>query len=121
MYSVNADTRKNRLTITLNGTIEETEVKQYNSDVKKQVSLLRPGFTSLLDLREAHIFTQSMVGLDTFTETKEIAVKAGLSKSAMVVNSPTLKMQISRIFKEVGTKDEAFQTIEDAEKFLDEK
>lgn len=117
MYNVKADTLKNRLYITVDGTIESSEVEVYKSNVKKCVSMLKSGFTAFMDLRKAEVFDQeSMAQLQG---TKEIAVAAGLSKSAMVVESPILKMQMNRNFKDVGPQDKAFNSIEEAEKFLD--
>lgn len=52
--------------------------------------------------------------------TKMIAVDAGLTKSAMVVESAILKMQMNRNFKDVGPQDKAFTELDEAEKFLDE-
>lgn len=120
MYEVKSDLAKNRLTIKIVGTIEEEEVKDYNNAVKKNVSSLKRGFTALLDLRECGIFTQQMVSLEQFMDTKKIAIEGGMIVSAMVVNSGTLKMQIRRIFREVGSPDESFDNIAEAEKFLDD-
>ncbi len=119
MYTIKCDLKKNRLFVTLVGTMQKEEVPQYNADMKKNIGTLKPGFTVLLDLTEAKIFTQEAINLDSLVETKEIAVKAGMSKSAMVVTSPTLKMQFVRNFKSIGSKDEPFGTFEEAEAFLD--
>jgi hypothetical protein len=119
MYTIKYDLKKNRLFVTLVGTMQKEEVPQYNADMKKNVGMLKSGFTVLLDLTEAQIFTQEAISLESLVETKEIAVAAGMSKSAMVVASPTLKMQVVRNFKNIGVKDEPFGTYEEAEAYLD--
>lgn len=119
MYTIKYDLSKNRLFVTLVGTMQKPEVPQYNADMKKNIGMLKTGFTVLLDLTEATIFTQEAISLESLIETKEIAVKAGMSKSAMVVTSPTLKMQFIRNFKSIGAKDEPFGSFEEAEAYLD--
>lgn len=116
MYNVKTDILKNRMYITVDGTIGVDEVDNYTSDLKKNVAMLKPGFTALLDLRKAQIFTQET--MQQLQGTKEIAVNAGISKSAMVVESVVLKMQMNRNFKEVGPQDQAFTEIDEAEEYL---
>ncbi len=119
MYKVKADHVKNRLYVTVINTIEKGELAQYCTDMKNSIATLKTGFTALLNLKDAGVFTQDAVSLESLNETKEVAVRAGMSKSAMVVCSPTLKMQITRNFKNIGSKDEAFDAVEEAEAFLD--
>lgn len=118
MYTIKADTSKNRLYITIDGTITKEELSTYTATLKENTGMLKSGFTALLDLRKASVFDQET--MKELQNTKEIAVKAGLSKSAMVVESPTLKMQMNRNFKDVGPQDRAFNDVAEAEKFLEE-
>lgn len=118
MFEVKVNTLKNRLYVTVDGTITANELDAYRASMKKNVTMLKSGFTALLDLRKTSVFDQ-----DTMMQlqgTKEIAVAGGLSKSAMVVESATLKMQMNRNFKDVGPQDRAFNDIAEAEQFLNE-
>lgn len=116
MYIIKADTSINRLYITVEGTIENSEVEVYTNTLKKNVNMLKPGFTALLDLRKAKVFGQEE--MKSIQGTKEVAVAGGLSKSAMLVESAVLKMQMNRNFKEVGPQDMAFTEYDEAEAFL---
>ncbi|MHB8065596.1 MAG: hypothetical protein ACYDG2_23760 [Ruminiclostridium sp.] len=118
MYDVKANTLKNRLYITVKGTIGRSEVEDYKLAVKKNVAVLKSSFTALMDLRKSAVFDQeSMAQLQG---TKEIAVAAGLTRSAMVVESAIVKMQMNRNFKDVGPQDKAFTDLDEAEKFLND-
>lgn len=118
MYEIKADKQKNRMYIMVDGTIAVNSVDAYQADMKKAVASLKSGFTALLDLRKTSVFDQE--SMKQLQGTKDIAVQAGLKKSAMVVESATLKMQMNRNFKEVGPQDKAFNDINEAESFLDE-
>lgn len=118
MYEISADIRKNRLTICLDGTISTKSVEKYIASFREAILALKPGFTALLDLRRASVFERETI--KELHDPKLIAVKAGLRKSAMVLSSPALKMQMNRNYGEIGIKDEAFTDIEEAVKYLDE-
>jgi hypothetical protein len=118
MYDVKSNALKNRLYITVDGTIGKSEIESYKSNIKKNVATLKSGFTTLIDLTKASVFDQdSMMQLQG---TKEIAIASGMKKSAMVVESAILKMQMNRNFKDVGPQDKAFTDLDEAEKFLNE-
>jgi len=118
MYAIKSDLSKNRLYITVNGSITADELPEYSKDLKRNVNLLKAGFTALLDLRKTSVLNQEM--LKGIQDTKQIAVEGGLAKSAMIVESATLKLQMNRIFKDVGPKDMAFTEISEGEMFLNE-
>lgn len=118
MYAIKTDKQKNRLYIMVDGTIAINSIDAYNEEIRKAVSSLKAGFTALLDLRKTSVFDQE--SMKQLQGTKDIAVKAGLKKSAMVVESATLKMQMNRNYKEVGPQDKAFNEVDEAESFLDE-
>ena len=118
MYEVKANALENRLYITVDGTISPGELGGYKADLKSKVGQLKKGFTALLDLRKASVFDQGTMA--ELQGTKEVAVAAGLTKSAMVVESATLKMQMNRNFKDVGPQDKAFNEINEAEQFLND-
>lgn len=116
MYLVRADQQKNRLYITVEGAIKADEISEYSAKVQQSAESLKPGFTALLDLRRAAVL--SPAALEDHKQAKERAVKAGLSKSAFVLESPVIKMQMNRVFKEVGPQDMAFTDIAEAEEYL---
>lgn len=116
MYNVKANTLTNRLYITIEGTIEKSEMEVYKSNLSKNISMLKSGFTAVLDLRKASVFDQET--MNQLQGTKAIAVAGGLSRSAMIVESAILKMQMNRNFKDVGPQDKAFTELDEAEKFL---
>lgn len=118
MYEVKTNALKNRLHISVEGAMKKNEVEVYKSTVKKNVEMLKSGFTVLIDLRKTSVVDQET--LRQMQETKKIAVAAGLSRSAVVVESAILKMQINRSFKDVGPQDKAFTELDEAEKFLNE-
>lgn len=118
MYEVKTNALKNRLYITVEGAMVKDEVETYKSAVRKNIEKLKPGFTVAIDLRKTSVVDQDTVV--QMQEIKKIAVAAGLSKSAIVVESAILKMQTNRNFKDVGPQDKAFSDLSEAEKFLDE-
>ncbi len=116
MFDVKANTLKNRLYISIEGTVAGNEVENYKSGIKKNVAMLKPGFTALMDLRKCAVFDQEV--MNQLQGAKEIAVGGGLTRSAMVVESAVLKMQMNRNFKDVGPQDKAFTELDEAEQFL---
>ena len=118
MYNIKADTIKNRLNILIEGILTTQDIESYMKDMRVTVSKLKPGFTTLLDLSKTTVFSQEI--LEKLQETKEVAVKGGMSKSAFFVSSVIMKMQMNRNFGEIGPKDMAFNSLEEAEKFLQE-
>lgn len=118
MFEINADIEKNRLIIYIDGTISIHSVEKYNKAMKEAIAALKPGFTALLDLQKALVF--DMETIKQYQNSKYIAVSSGLKKSAMVIKSQVLKMQMNRIYGEIGIKDETFTDMDEAIKYLDE-
>lgn len=114
MYKVKYDSAKNRIYVTVEGALSLGEIPQYTKEFKAEVDNAKKGFTVCVDNTKAAINSPEVS--EQLTVSRDYAVEKGLRNSAMVVNSATFKMQMKRMFKELGN---VFETVADADKFLD--
>lgn len=111
---------KNRIYLVLEGyhDVEEaTRMKELYGDAIKSCT---PGFTVLADLREYKPGDDDV--REIHAEAVNLAENAGVRKVARLVgDKPLGGLQINRVAQKEGHYDAAhFQTIEDAEQYLDE-
>lgn len=114
MYKVNYDNLKNRIYVTVTGSLELSEIGSYTKDYKAVVDRTKPGFTVCVDNTNASLNTPEVN--EKLMDTRNYSVQKGLKNAAMVVSSSIFKMQMKRIFNELGN---VFSTKEEADKFLD--
>lgn len=114
MYKVNYDNLKNRVYVTVTGSLELNEIDNYTKEFKAVVDRTKPGFTVCVDNTNAALNSPEVN--DKLMDSRNYSVQKGLKNAAMVVNSTIFKMQMKRLFNELGN---VFQTKEEADKFLD--
>lgn len=114
MYKVSYDNQKNRIYVTITGSLELNEVDNYSKEFKAAVDRAKPGFTVCVDNTNASLNSPEVN--EKLTECRDYSVQKGLKNAAMVVNSAIFKMQMKRLFNELGN---VFPTMEEADKFLD--
>ena len=119
--TVKVDSSKNRICLVLEGFHDVEEALRMKKLYKEAIDSSKSGFTVLADV------SAYKPGSDEVQKVHEEAVKlaeeAGVSKVARVVGEmPLGGMQINRIARAKGHYESAhFETVEDAEAFLDEK
>lgn len=117
-YTIGVDRAKNRLFITYKGAwIRPAQVPDFVTDHAQALKLLSPGFTALVDVRQM----ESMLLTDFVQQVQMDALKAGIRKAARVYDRPTfIQVQAEHIHKKTGLSSKAFDSVADAEAWLDE-
>lgn len=120
-YEFSVDARKNRIYLTIKGYWPSADaVADYIPDLKKCISRIRPGYTSFVDMTQGKIPHKDAFAV--LMKGRELTLQAGLGKQAQIVTDPLEKLASDRINKETGLEKEKvrkFNTIEDAERWLD--
>jgi len=118
---VKYDEEKNRIYLVLKGSHDVMEAKRMRDEYAKAIEKARSGFTVLADLKNYTPGSEDVQKIHA--SAVHLAEEAGVSKVARVTGqTPLGEMQISRIAKkEASYPSKSFITVEEAEKFLDEK
>ncbi|MFO7891244.1 MAG: hypothetical protein R6V04_13010 [bacterium] len=118
---VKYDETKNRVYLVFKGTHDLLEATRMRNEYAQAIEQAHPGFTVLADFKDYKPGTKEVQ--EVHTSAVHLAEEAGVSKVARVMGeTPLGEMQISRIAsKEVSYPSKSFVTVEEAEKFLDEK
>jgi hypothetical protein len=120
-YKLEVDGAKNRTHSEYKGFWPDTEEfkSTYVRDMQRLLSRVRPGYTTIVDLREFKVPPQTVI--ETVIKVQEMLKKAGLKRSARITDQPILKMTADRIGREAEVKDDvrSFNTILEAEVWLD--
>jgi hypothetical protein len=114
MYKITYENAKNRVYVMVEGSLTINEIPQYNADFKAAVDKAKTGFTVCVDNTNAGVNTPEVN--EKLVISRDYAMSKGLRNSAMIVNSAVFKMQMKRVFKELGN---VFENIAEADKFLD--
>ena len=121
-YEIEIDREKNRSYSKYKGYWSSVDdVPNYLEDCSRELARrLKPGYTTLVDLREMKIPHPDVMGL--FLEAQKIDEEAGFYKSARIVLTPLEKLASKRIGSEANVQEKSreFNSIEEAEKWLDE-
>lgn len=120
-YEMEVDREKNRSYSIYRGYWESVDaVPDYLDDVSRVCKRLKPGFTTIIDLREMKIPHPEVMKL--LIKAQEIGEKSGFSRCARIVLTPLEKLATKRIVSEASEKEKSreFNTVEEAEKWLDE-
>jgi hypothetical protein len=118
---INANVEKNRLYITL-GKMADTDIRGLVKEITHSASILKPGFTCLVDIRnmdinysERQMFTMELImgGL----------IDAGMSRVVRVVSkkNKVSQMKMEQGSRALGYRARPASTIEEAENILDEE
>lgn len=119
-YKISVDKGKNRAYLTIVGFWRNPEeVPNYVSDWKKAVTMLRPGFTLLTDVREMKIHPASV--RDVHEEAQKLLVNAGVRKVAELHADKVAEMQLDGVSKDSKMPKQNFSDPKEAELWLDEQ
>lgn len=121
-YEIEVDREKNRSYSKYKGYWKSVdEIPNYLEDCCRELTRrLKPGYTTLVDLREFKIPPPEVMEL--FVEAQKIDEKAGFYKSARIILTPLEKLASKRVGSEANVKEKSreFNSIEEAEQWLDE-
>jgi len=121
-YEFNVDAHNNRIYLTIKGYWPSAEaLANYIPDLKKCISKIRPGYTSLVDMTQGKIPHKD--AFEVLMKGRELTIQAGLGRQAQIVTEPLEKLASDRINKETGIEKEKvrkFNTLTEAEAWLDE-
>jgi len=119
MYKVTYDRKKNRVYGILEGFMKLDEVKVYTIELIKALDQTKPGFTAIFDNSKLKVLPQEC--MEEMKKGKDYAIKKGLTKSAIIMDSAMLKLQVKRNLGKMDkdNKEEYFDSMDAAEAFLD--
>jgi len=120
-YDIHIDRNKNRCYMTFRGFWKDLSlVPNIKKDLTSYPKILDPSFTTLLDLRDFK--TPGPEVMDMFVEVQKENAQYEYKKAARVVTQPLEKLAADRVGKaaEIQDKTAFFNTLEEAEKWLDE-
>ena len=117
-YSIHIDRLKNRMFLAYKGAWTKPEqVPDFLKDHANAIGHLSPGFTVLVDVRGM----ESMVLTDYVEKAQKDAMEKGIGKAARVYDRPTfIQIQAESIHRKTGINSKAFESMADAEAWLDE-
>ncbi len=121
-YEYYVDKNKNRYYSKLIGFWQKaSEVPNYLDDHKKALDLLSPGFTLLVDNRDAKPPTQEC--MDLHLKALEMSNNKGVGRTAFIVAQLVVKFAGDRALRESGMEEMSrqFNDINEAEDWLDGK
>ena len=118
-YTLSYDPTKNRIYIKSVGFWKDTSIAdQFLADFNNVLSSAKGNFTLVSDNRQLKVMPQE-VG-SKLHEVQQIAINKGLRKSAIVTSEDiTANMQIRRVSRQNSIDEGYFNTIEEAEGWLD--
>ena len=120
MYSIKADTRKNRLYIKLAGFLADDEIQNAADEVTRAIASLQPNMTIITDISEFKpVSPHSAVYIK---DAQAAAFHKGVKHAVSIVSNPIAGMQFKRTQREAGAKYEVLEasSVEEAERLLDE-
>ncbi len=114
MYTIEYNRAKNRIYVSVEGALQLEEMAEYNKKFNAAVDNAKAGFTVCVDNTKASINSAEVS--EKLDISKAYAAEHGMRNAAMVLNSTVFKMQMKRLFKELGN---VFESKEAADAFLD--
>jgi len=119
MYSIKADTRKNRLYLKLNGFLADDEVKKAGEEVIQAIARLQPDMTIITDISEFKPTSPSAAVY--IKDAQAAAFQKGVKHAVRIVKNPIVNMQFNRTQREAGAKYDVLEasSVEEAEQLLD--
>ncbi len=120
-YKLEVDPTTNRTFSVYRGFWPDTEdfKKNYRANMEKMISRLRPGFTTLVDVREFKLGPQGV--METIVKVQEMIKNAGVKKAARITDQVINKMASDRIGREAAMSDvvQNFNSLPEALAWLD--
>ncbi len=121
MYQLRTDIDRNRLYITLKGRITAEESKQAARQLMADIKTLEPGFDVITDISDLEPATKNEA--KTVMEAQNALIGHGVNRIARVVGTELKatvgKIQFDRASRQTKIAAENFDTLEDAERYLD--
>lgn len=120
MYKVASDPLKNRLYITLEA-LDTEDVKPILSDLNKNISKLKTGFTCLVDIRSMKFDPQTK-GAEYVEIVQGALADSGMSNVVRVINKEDANYHLSmdELSISLGYKAKPAYSLEEAERILDQ-
>jgi hypothetical protein len=121
-YEIAADTEKNRLLITMTGCMSDEELKDAADAVIREAEKLRPGFSTINDIRAFKPATED--GAAEIVRAQKFLSDHGVGHVVRVIGERSLaSLQLKRtqtgagyIADHVATMEEAFRILDEEEK-----
>ena len=115
-YTIEVDSAENRSFSVYRGFWPNKEEfkKTYLADMQKMITRLRPGFTTVVDVREFKIPVQEV--METIGKAQELIKNAGVKKSARISDQPIQTLATERVGREADMKEttRTFNTLAEA-------
>jgi hypothetical protein len=121
MYQSRTDSDRNRLYITLKGRVTAEESKQAARQIMADIKALKAGFDVITDISDLTPATRNEA--ETLVEVHKALIAHGVNRIARVVGKELKatvgKIQFERTSRQTNITAESFDTLEDAERYLD--
>lgn len=119
--TVSVDMKKNRLVITLHGTIRKNDLENIYTDIRFGVGDLQSGFDVVTDMRDSTI--GYLTGITTFLKIQKFLKESGVGRIVRITGaSKTFLQQIQSVTESrSGYSPVYVETLEAAEEYLSEK
>lgn len=121
MYQSRTDIERNRIYVTLKGRITAEESGQAARQIITDISTLKPGFDVVTDISEFEPVTKKET--ETLLKVHKVLAEKGVNRIARVVGTELKatvgKIQFERTSRQSKIVAENFDSLEDAERYLD--
>lgn len=118
MFTVTSDPSRNRLYITLAGHMEGAERQEVTKLILAEAAKLAHGFDVVTDITALHASDQD--GFKDLLRAKAALKLKGVGHTIRVVKIPLSRIQVERISEAAGYESESVESIEAADRRLDE-
>ncbi len=118
MFEVHSDAARNRLYITLAGWLEGPEREKAMETILAEATKLARGFDVVTDISALHASNQE--GFKDFLRTKAALKLKGVGHIIRVVRIPLSRIQVERVSEGAGYETERVDSIEEADRRLDD-
>lgn len=118
MFEVHSDAARNRLYITLAGWLEGPEREKAMETILAEATKLARGFDVVTDISALHASNQE--GFKDFLRTKAALKLKGAGHIIRVVRIPLSRIQVERVSEGAGYETERVDSIEEADRRLDD-
>ena len=118
MFRVTSDPERNRLYIALAGHLEGPERQAATKAILAEAARLTPGFGVITDISALHASDQD--GFKDLLRAKSSLKLKGVGPILRVVKLPISRIQVERITEQGGYSSECFDSLEEADRRLDE-
>ncbi|MBI1751156.1 MAG: hypothetical protein HY014_12625 [Acidobacteria bacterium] len=118
MYTVTSNPEQNRLYITLAGHMEGLERQAASKALIAEAAKLSPGFDVVTDISALHATNEE--GFKDLLRVKATLKLKGVGHIIRVVRIPLSHLQFERITQQAGYESEYVNSVEEADRRLDE-